>query len=135
MIREEYYEAGFPICATVPVICVRDDFKVLVAYSKFELVRILQENKVKCCHGIWPGKKMSDCFILDPEKYVKTLIPPEDHKEIDNASEITLCLDTDCNFIKVSYLPRNSDVVIETKNQLVLDYLKKAGIRYATVFE
>ena len=135
MIRQDFFKGGFPVCAVVPVICVDENFQVLVAYNKFDWVKILQQNNIQACHGIWPGKKVSDCFILDPKAYAQMLLPPEDHKEIDSASNITVYVNRATEFVKVAYLPKESDVIIESRNLLLYDYVKKSGIRYATAFE
>jgi hypothetical protein len=70
MIREEYFNGGFSLNKTKPVICVNADFEIFVAYSGAELASILRLNKIKICHGVWPGKWRSDCFPLNPESYV-----------------------------------------------------------------
>jgi hypothetical protein len=135
MILKDFKTGGFPISANVPVLCIDEKYALHVAYNRVDLAKILKGNDIKCCYGVWPGKKNTDCFILDIESYAKMPAPPEAHKEIDVAEQVTLYLDEDNNFSKIAYRTTKGDFQIVSRDPALLDYIKKMGLKYITVSE
>src|SRR5512135_2368334 len=103
MIRKDFETGGFPLQNLAPAICICADYSIQMAYNKFDLVKILKNNDVRSCYGVWPGKKMTDSFVLDPKSYSEMPLPPENSKDIDNASEIIVHMEEGQSFLKVSY--------------------------------
>jgi hypothetical protein len=135
MIIKDFEKGCFPVCAKAPVLCIDAGYNLHVADNRFVFVSILKMHDITGCYGVWPGKKNSDCFILDPKAYAGIAVPPEINKEIDSAERIILCLDSDHNFSKISYVMRDSDVMIDSRDKSLYDYVKKTGLKYSTAFD
>jgi hypothetical protein len=136
MIRNDFETGGFPLCDKSPVLCVADDFKIHAVYNRYDLITLLKtESNIRACYGVWPGKKSTDVFPLNPKAYVELPLPPEMHKDIDSAAWITVCTEFDGGFSKLSYCPKEATVTVESKDKALFDYIKKIGLRYTSVFE
>jgi hypothetical protein len=133
MIRKDFETGGFPLQNLAPVMCICADYSVQMAYNKFDLVNILKNYDIRSCYGVWPGKKTTDSFLLDPKIYIALPLPPENSKEIDNASEIIVHMEAGQSFLKVSYTVGGTEY--ESKSKELLDYIKKAGVRFSLVFD
>lgn len=132
MILRDFEEGRFPLTRRSPAICTLADGTVKVAYNRYDLAQIILKEEVLSCVGMWPGKKNTDIFILDPSAY--TIAPPEKHKEIDSASEIILYYDPNGDFIKLSY-KLSDDVDIISDEHKLLEYVKTVGLKFQTRFE
>jgi len=91
MIRKDFIEKGFPVCKRAPIICITREGAIQPSYSRFELNKTLQStpnrDDIVACFGVWPGKTNTDCFIINPEAYVR-ILPKEADANIDSAIEI-----------------------------------------------
>jgi hypothetical protein len=130
MILKDFFEGGFPIGLLSPVICIRQDHPPYMAYNRTDLVEVLKLGHTIICLGVWPGKKSTDCFILDPEAYSKTPLPPATHKKIDNADYIHVQMDKDQKFVEMSYRVKDTDYMIKSQDIALFDYIKRSGLRY-----
>ena len=135
MILKDFETGGFPISANVPVLCIDEKYVLHVAYNRLDLAKILKSKVIKCCYGVWPGKKNTDCFILDPAVYAQSVLPPEKHKEIDQANQVTLFLYPDNSFSKIEYKTLKNDFVIVSTDPSLLEYIKKMGLKYTTTYD
>ena len=139
MIRKDFEKGGFPLSETAPVLCIARDLQgkleLHMAYTRYDLINILKTYIIQGCYGVWPGKYNTDTFPLDPEAYAAMVVPPEQFKDIDNAEAITVSTRLDGGFAKISYLPKNAEVTIESQNKDLFAYVKKIGLRYTTIFE
>jgi len=141
MLLTDFKNGGFPITRRSPVICTIENgkrdllnkFQVIPAYNRFDLKKIIVTYNVISCVGVWPGKKNSDCFFLDPEYY--KIAPPERHKEIDSAKEIIIYYDTHGNYMKVVYTMSEDTYSIECGKQELLNYIKKVGLKFKNRYE
>ena len=134
MIRKDFETGGFPLQNLSPAICIDANYNFHMAYNRFELITLLRTKDIKTCFGIWPGKKNTDGFIMDPKIYVALPLPPEEHKEIDNAIEITVYMEGE-KFSRMSYFLNKDEVKIESKDSALFNYVKKVGLRFSLVFE
>ena len=133
MIRNDFEDGCFPINSRAPVICTTTEGLVLLAYNNYDLKRILDNKNIKIRKllGVWPGKKNTDLFILNPIKYGK-LAPPLEHKDIDNAETIVIEY-SKSTFQTVMYaLPGEP---LKTCNDPLLEgYIKAIGKKYMVRF-
>lgn len=127
MILNDFKLGGFPITKRSPVICTLEDKQVLVAYNRYDLKNIITNHYVISCVGVWPGKKNSDCFILDPEAYI--IAPPERYKDIDNATDIKVYFDSNGLFMKITYII-NDTVTVESDDKKLLEYTRKVKLKH-----
>ena len=134
MILRDFETGGFPISRRSPVICMISDGSVKAVYNRFDLKNIINSSTNLSCIGVWPGKKNTDCFILDPDAY-KNLAPPEIHKDIDSAEDIKIFINSDGYFMKISYVPGafSSDrTPHESEDINLCSYIKAAGLKHST---
>ena len=137
MIRYNFEQGNFPISRRSPVICIFERI-LKVVYNRFDLKKAINLPDIRICLGIWPGKKNTDCFVLNPEAYLNSVVPPEEHKDIDSAEKITIMSDLQKKFIKIIYIPGNFDnnkVPIESKDMKLFDYIKNTGLKHETIIE
>jgi len=135
MLLKDFETGGFPISRRSPVICTIIDGQVKVAYNRYELYHTILKfhtttRKMISCVGMWPGKKNTDCFRLNPDCY--TDAPPEQHKEIDNATEIRIYTDPNGTFMKVEY--DLDGVTIEAKEEKLALYVKNVRLKFKNFF-
>jgi len=134
MILHDFESGGFPITQRSPVICTFSDCTVKAAYNRYDLKKIIESSGVVMisCVGIWPGKGISDCFILNPEAY--RIAPPEGFKDIDDAKEIIVYNDTDGSFMKISYKISDQKPIFESTDKELLKYIRTVGLKYQNLF-
>jgi len=136
MIIKDYLTGGFPITRRTPVICAFENGTVAVAYNRYRLKEITEKTLLKCkCLGVWPGKRFTDCFLIDPKCYCEK-IPPRIHADIDSALEIKVISDKDGNFEGIEYKPgpfANTEATIVSKDVELLNYLKYAGLKFTRI--
>lgn len=133
MIRNDFITGGFPVCLRAPIICILANSQLKIAYNRFDLKEISSKNKIELCFGVWPGKKTTDCFLIDPKAYTSHC-PPERHKNIDSAENIIVQKDTEGNFIGISYLPFGETTWIVSYEPLLFDYIRLNGLKYTSSF-
>jgi hypothetical protein len=140
MILRDFESGGFPITRRSPVICTLSDGSVKVAYNRFDLKNIILSGMISAgrtapevisCVGMWPGKKNTDCFILNTDAY--KIAPPERYKDIDNAIEIKIYNDPNGSFMKVTYKIIDKPLVESTDKEL-LKYIKAVGLKHQNLF-
>ena len=136
MIRKDFEDSGFPICKRAPVLCFSKSGDVHIAYNHYALKRILEEHDILQCMGIWPGKRNTDCFPLNPDEYAK-YAPPEKHRDIVDAEEIKVHRGKDGKHLEICYTMRDNrgncyDVVSQEPE--LYQYLAEAGLRYKTLY-
>ena len=139
MIRKDFEKGGFPLNGRCPVLCIDANHNLQMAYTRYDLVAILKSKDVRCCYGVWPGKKETDSFFLDPKVYAALPIPPESNKDIDNAGKITAYMEGG-KFSKIVYgfdheNVEGPDFDTVSRNPDLFDYIKKAGLKFSLVFE
>jgi len=138
MILKDFLNGGFPISRTSPVLCVNDHGNVFLAYSHADLRAVLHGgNNITRCLGVWPGKKTTDCFVMDPTKY-GLYSPPDLHRDIDSAVDIEVFVDRENNFIRLEYTPgphATDRTRVVSKDQLLFDYVGKVNLRRKVVLE
>lgn len=150
MLRKDFFDGGFPISRRSPVICTflgnQTDNKSprnFICYNRFDLKLAIESCKIKegefnCfCVGIWPGKKTTDGFTMNPQAYIKNT-PEEMHKDIDSASSITVVFYTDNTFSRLLYTPgdyagNQTPVMSQDKN--LYEYVKNVGLKFISVIE
>ncbi len=131
MVLKDFESGGFPITQRSPVICTFADCIVRVAYNRYDLKKIIESSDtIISCIGVWPGKKTSDCFILNTNAY-KTA-PPERYKDIDNAIEIKI-YNNRGSFMKITYKIIDKPLVESTDEEL-LKYIKAVGLKHQNLF-
>lgn len=139
MIRRDFIEKGFPIGRRIPVICIDKDFKSHIANNSFDLARILNDNKIKNCHGVWIGKYDTDYFELDPDAYKKMPVPPEEHKYIDHADNITVYFKQgesgDKKFHNLAYYLPGQEEVRETQDENLYKYLIDSARQFKVQYD
>jgi hypothetical protein len=146
MIRKDFFEGGFPISRRSPVICTNVNSFVVtkdrstICYNRFELKATIEVNGIVSCScvGIWPGKKTTDGFILSPSHYLKTPLPPEEHKDIDSAESITVVFHTDNTFYRLLYTPgafATNQTPIMSQDKALYEYVKTVGLKFSSVIE
>lgn len=134
MILRDFLTGGFPITRRSPAVCMISDGSVKVAYNRFDLKNIINSSLVLNCIGVWPGKKNTDCFILDPDAY-RNLAPPERYKDIDSAEDIKIFINPDGYFVKISYIPGafSSDrTPHESEDMNLCSYIQTAGLKHSS---
>ena len=134
----DFIRGGFPICQRAPVICMTSTGKMAVAYNRYDLKMILAKLQPKACLGVWPGKKSSDVFILDPVSYQNEPTPPEIHKDVDSSLDIKVINDREGKFVRVEYVPGphiKDQTPVVCHEQSLAEYLKKTAKHAKTVFE
>lgn len=150
MIRKDFYEGGFPISHRSPVICTDVSPRIekeislagiprtIVCYNRFDLKKVIEDWSPDIeCIGIWPGKKTTDGFILNPDVYRK-FIPVEMHKDIDSADSITIIFFSDNSFSRILYTPgafANSQIPVMSQDRALYDYVINAGLKFKAVIE
>jgi len=135
LIRKEFFDGGFPMNRRAPVICSLPDGDIRLAYNRYDLKNIIDNEDIINCTGVWHGKKNTDCFILDPDSYCK-YAPPENYKEIDSAEEVTVFLDSGI-FDRIEFKPSpwsDDQRLRMTRNEKVYQYLLDAGLRFKRSF-
>jgi len=133
MIDNSFIKSGFPLNKTHPILCVKEDYTVIPVYNRYDFNTTLKNNVVKSCYGVWQGKKNTDCFIIDPEEYVKKL-PPEQHKYIDDATNIKIITERNGTFVKLYYsYPGGGVPIVSTLPQL-FEYVVEMGLPHLTEF-
>jgi hypothetical protein len=144
MMRHDFVQGGFPISRRSPVICIGIEpsirLETNICYNRFDLKKtILQYGVVFCkCIGIWPGKKTTDGFNLDPAFYSLCCDPPEGDKDIDSAENITVVFHTDNTFFRVLYTPgafAEGHIPVISEDEALYDYVKAAGLRFTSCVE
>lgn len=138
MVRSDFLNRGFPISRRVPVICFILEGKLSyteVAYNHFDLKKIIDNNKILSCVGIWPGKKTTDAFSINPDAYCDFLLP-EKFKDIDSALQITVFMENG-NFDRVEYIPgphEQDQRLHTTRDKNVYTYLINVGLKFKRSF-
>lgn len=136
MIRNDYFTGSFPISRRVPVICTHGT-EVKISYNNYDLKQVLSVYRTQgvdkeiTCFGVWPGKINTDIFLLD-QNYYGYIAPPEIHKDIDSAKEITV-RQVGGVFSELEYIPGSispDQTPIISKDPLLFSYVSKAGLRY-----
>lgn len=130
MIRNDFWTGGFPINRRLPVLCFSESGEVFVAYNNFTLKRILSEKPIKKAVGIWPGKHDTDCFPIDPECEIHA--PPKEYVDIDSAEDLEIIYISNV-FDHISY--KLKEINYTSKDESLLDYLKKNGRKYKVKYE
>jgi hypothetical protein len=133
MLRRDFQTGGFPLRDLCPVLCIGADDSLHIVYNKFDFITLLQTKNIRLCCGVWPGKKTTDGFVLDPKAYASAPKPPEEHKDIDNAEAITVIMEKSL-FSKLRYSLKDQ-TPIESRDSDLLEYIKKSGLRFSLVFE
>lgn len=135
MILHDFESGGFPITRRSPVICTFADYIVKIAYNRYDLKKIIETYKnvkMVSCVGVWPGKGISDCFILNTDAY--RIAPPERYKDIDNAIEIKIYNNPEGFFMKINYKISDSKPIIESTDKELLKYIKAVGLKHQSCF-
>lgn len=102
--------------------CVSEKNEVFVAYNNFTFKKILNEKTIIKAIGIWPGKFDTDCFPIDPK--CEIYAPPAEYKDIDSVENLEIIYVSNA-FDHISY--ELNGVNYTSKDQLLLDYIKKSG--------
>jgi len=136
MVLKDFLSGGFPITRRTPVICSFADGTVEVVYNRYALKEVTERIvKKSTCLGVWPGKKNTDCFLINPEKYCEK-VPPKEHADIDSAVEIKIVRDEDGIFQGIEYQPGpfalNQASIISTDKEL-FEYIKYARLKSKNV--
>jgi len=138
MILHDFEKLGFPISKRAPVLCFGTDGKVYVAYNRYSLRLVMQKIEIVKSIGVWPGRKNTDCFVLDPAAYKTTPVPPAENADIDSADDVTVFYGPDDQFLRVAYkedpIDHSESVCISTKAEL-LTYIEQAGIKHKVIHE
>jgi hypothetical protein len=136
MISHDFEHGKFPICRRAPVICFFEN-GLRIIYNRYDLYNFLNKNGLTCrCIGVWPGKKSTDCFVLNPKSYSTIDIPPEMHKEIDSAEGIVVKLSSDGIFEELTYTPgtfAEDRTPVLSKEIKLFEYVKKSGLKFSTL--
>lgn len=134
MWRSDFTESNFPITRRNPVIAYIKGNDAKIAYNRFQLKGILQNHEVYCLIGVWPGKKNTDLFILDPNKYKDIPTPPEQHQEIDSSPEIVVKISKGGTVRGIAYLNQKTDEQVLTQEAEIYDYIKSVGIQHRVIY-
>ena len=150
MIRKDFIDGGFPISRKSPVICtdlsvrpdkgisLKDLSRSVLCYNRFDLKKSIEEWSPNIeCIGIWPGKKTTDGFILNPDVY-KKYAPPEIFKDIDSADSITVIFNTDNIFNRILYTPgtfSDSQVPVMSTDRALYEYAVNVGLKFRAVID
>jgi len=150
MIRKDFIDGGFPISRRSPVICSgleikpsedtshRQGVSMTICYNRYDLKLAIKQYMAPCiCMGIWPGKKITDGFVLNPETYSK-FAPPEVHKDIDSADSITVIFYTDNTFNRILYTPGafvENQIPVMSMDRDLYEYVKNIGLNFKAVIE
>jgi len=125
VLLNDFKDGGFPLCRRAPILCITPVGPQIV-YNRYTLAHIAAQQEILYCIGVWPGKKSTDAFIINPEAYIKCL-PPEEHADIDSALEILLKGDS------VAYIPgphQNPVPVMVSDSPDLVKYIKTAGLKH-----
>ena len=136
MIQKIFENGGFPINKRNPVLLFTTEGELFVAYDRFSLKAVIDSKKITKCVGIWPGKLNTDCFPLNPDKY-KLHAPPEEHRMIDNATDIKAYYFDLTNFKQILYTienPSGSQNTVISKDKSLLDYITAVGLKHSTIY-
>jgi hypothetical protein len=115
-------------------------YRSVICYNRFDLKKAIELSGVNSCvcMGIWPGKKTTDGFILNPGSYT-TLSSPEEHKDIDSAESITVAFHPDTNaFTRLYYTPgafAENQTMIMSQDKALYEYVKNSGLKFKSVIE
>jgi hypothetical protein len=131
MIKNDFRDGGFPINSQNPVLCVTKEGDIYVAYDRFGLGTAIKAGKVFKCVGIWPGKKNTDVFPLNPEFY--TAMPPSEYRDIDNALSIMVKY-VSGEFSELRYKTMEN-VEVLVKDVELLKYITSLGLKHTSVHE
>lgn len=127
MIRLDYKTGGFPLSQRAPIICIVPDNQIKMAYNRFDLKKIMKDNKISLCFGVWLGQKTTDCFIIDAEEYTRIDIP-ECHKDIDSATDLRVSLDKYGALLEIKY--KKNSIRVTSKEPELLEYIYKNGLKH-----
>lgn len=134
MIRNDFQSGGFPINRHSPVLCYSSENRLFIAYDNYTLKTILNTVDVKKCVGVWPGKRDTDIFRLNPDNYKNMIVPPSDLRDIDHAEEITVFEEKE-KFVKVEWLTYDEQGVLlkrASDDKKLHDYIVRAGRKHKT---
>ena len=135
MIRKEFKDGGFPLNRRSPVICYLSDGEMRIAYNHSQLKDIIDNEDVRTCAGIWPGKKTTDGFELNPKAYNKFSLP-EKYKDLDSALQVTVFFEGG-DFDRIEYTPgphEEDQRLHMTRNKEVYQYLLDVNLRFKRSF-
>lgn len=135
MILKDFLTGGFPITRRTPVICSFADGSVEVAYNRYTLKKVTMRTEKSVCLGVWPGKKNTDCFLIDPKYYCEK-VPSEKHANIDSAAEIKVIKDEEGVFQGVEYIPGAfalDQTPVVSREKELWEYIKYARLKYKRV--
>lgn len=131
MIRKEYETGGFPITRRTPIVCLFLDGHVKICYNRLTLKKTIEKQggPVRCL-GVWPGKKSTDCFLINPEYYIKFSDIPEIYADIDSAVDISIIKEGGI-FSSVVFIPYDSEdrVTVVCKDRKLYDYIISVGLK------
>jgi len=136
MVRKEFIQGGFPVNRRAPIIGLTSDNELHIFYSHYDLHKLAQTKEISKCIGIWPGKKNTDCFILDPKVYSK-YSPSVIHKDIDSAEEINVFF-SGSDFDRIEYKPgpfAENRTTIISRDKKLYQYLNNIGVKFKRFFE
>ena len=131
MILHDLRSGGFPVSRRAPIICVSNKGEISVVYNRYDLNNTKKLIEIKYCMGVQPGRKNTDCFILDPESYTK-ITPPEEFRDIDSAENIEVQKSFENKLKQINYTPgphSDDKTPIISKDQKLYDYIKFAGLK------
>jgi len=135
MIRNDFYTGGFPITSRSPIVLISNE-SIKTVYNRYDLkleLDLIKKNSSDIkCFGVWPGNKITDIFVLNPD-YYGYLCPPENHKDIDNSKEIKVTIDDKTGFKEVYYIWEGVKVI--SKDSDLFKYIKEIGLRYTVQYE
>jgi len=136
MIKRDFETGGFPINRRSPVLCLTGEGNIYVVYNRFDLRVALHRATIVKMLGVWPGKRNTDCYVLNPSAYMDVPIPPAGHADIDSAADVVVINDKDEHFIRLLY---RDDVTkfeaVESRSSELLEYIKVAGIKHRVTHE
>jgi len=143
MFRNDFATGQFPISKRCPVIGFHHHgkrstpgFPVSVVYNHKNLREMAIDGlygKITMV-GIWPGKRNTDLFYLNPDYYKDISIPPEGHEDIDSADAIIISYSAPNVFDHVTYQFSEQTPII-CKDPSIVNYIKESGIRHTVVLE
>jgi len=134
MLINDFKDKGFPVSIHRPIICILESGPPVPVYNRYDLKVTIENNPIKYLLGIWPGKKCTDGYPLDVEKYSQIPVPPSLHKDIDSAVKIGIFMESG-KFLKVLYKPgplSENITPIESSDKNLYDYIKKVGLQHKT---
>jgi hypothetical protein len=136
MIINDFKEEGFPVSIHNPIICLLRSGKFVPVYNRFDLKSRIEFGTVVSIFGIWPGKRVTDCYPLDLKKYSQIPTPPLLHKDIDSAIKIVILIESG-EFSRVIYRPGplcDNKAAIESNDKKLYEYICQVGLKYKKKF-